>query len=73
MMKKEVDALARLYEYMLWLIPKLENFPRSQKYLLGDRMETLVLDIMDLLIEATYTRNKGLLLELTDAKLQKIS
>ena len=73
MMKKEVDALARLYEYMLWLIPKLEKFPRSQKYLLGDRMETLVLDIMDLLIEATYTRNKRGLLQQANVKLERIS
>ena len=32
-MGKEVDALAKLYAYILWLVPKLEKFPRNQKFL----------------------------------------
>jgi len=51
-MSKEVDAITKLYDYTLWLIPKLGKFPRSQKYLLADRIENLLLDILDLLIEA---------------------
>jgi len=57
-MPKEVDAVTRLYDFILWMIPKLEKFPRNQKFLLGDRMENLMLDILELLIEATYSREK---------------
>ena len=57
-MPREVDAITKLYDYLLWLIPKLERFPRSQKFLLADRIEILMLDILELLIEAAYTRNK---------------
>ncbi|MBU4260471.1 MAG: four helix bundle protein [Proteobacteria bacterium] len=38
---KEVDAITKVYDYLLWLIPKLEKFPRSQKFLLADRMGNL--------------------------------
>ena len=34
----------------------MERFPRSQKFLLGDRMQRTVLDA---LLEATYTRQRG--------------
>jgi hypothetical protein len=49
-MVQEVDAITKVYDYLLWLIPKLEKFPRSQKFLLADRMESLLLDILDLVI-----------------------
>lgn len=45
-MPKEVDAITKLYEFLLWIIPKLEKFPRSQKFLIADRIETMLLDIL---------------------------
>ena len=32
---------------MLWLMPTIEKFPRSQKFLLGDRMQGAALDILE--------------------------
>ena len=57
-MNKEVDAITKLYDLLLWMIPKLEKFPRNQKFLLGERIETLMLDILERLIEAAYSRSK---------------
>lgn len=42
--------------YLTWLIPVLEGFPRSQRFLLGDRLQTLGMDRVGLLLEATYTK-----------------
>jgi hypothetical protein len=72
-MPKEIDAITKLYDYILWIIPKLERFPRGQKFILADRIETLMLDILDLLIEAAYTRNKRSLLLSANLKLEKLS
>ena len=36
-MPKEVDAISRLYDFILWMIPRLEKFPRSRKFVHGDR------------------------------------
>lgn len=55
-MPKEVDAITKLYDFLLWIIPKLEKFPRSQKSLIADRMETVLLDVLDILIEASYSK-----------------
>jgi hypothetical protein len=44
-MPKEVDAITKLYNFILWIIPKLEKYPRSHKFLIADRIENLMLDI----------------------------
>ena len=37
--KQSGIALEKAYQFMLWLMPTVEKFPRSQKFLLGDRMQ----------------------------------
>jgi hypothetical protein len=69
---KEIDALTKTYDLLLWVIPQLEKFPRSQKFLLGDRIEVLMLDILDGLIEAAYTRSKESLLRQANLRLEKL-
>ena len=51
-------ALETHFRFILWLIPALERLPRSQKFLLGDRIQSLALDVLESLIEATYTRQR---------------
>lgn len=38
---KDVNALTNLYDLILWIIPVLEKFPKSQKFLIADRIETI--------------------------------
>ena len=47
-----------MYRFMLWLVPTAEKFPRSQKFLLGDRLQATALDVLERLVEATYTRDR---------------
>lgn len=71
-MPKEVDAVTKLYDFLLWIVPKLEKFPRSQKFLIADRIETIMLDTLDLLIEATYTKRKSGPLRAANLKLEQL-
>ncbi len=34
-------AMERAYRFLLWLMPVVDKFPRSQKYLMGDRIQSL--------------------------------
>ena len=67
---KTVHALTRIYDLLLWIVPVLEKFPRTQRFLLGDRIETHLLQIMELLIKAAYTKNKRDLLISANLKLE---
>lgn len=37
-------------QFLMWLIPTVEKFPRTQKFLLGDRIQTTALNVFECLI-----------------------
>ena len=43
---------------MLWLVPTVERFPRNRKFLLGDRIQVTALEVLERLIDATYSRRR---------------
>ena len=51
-------ALEAHFQFLLWLIPAIGKFPRSQKFLLGDRIQATALDGLENLVDATYTRER---------------
>ena len=61
-----------MYQFLLWLIPVLEQFPRSQKFQLADRMQCNALDVLDALVEAAYSREKVALLRKANLGLEKL-
>lgn len=61
-------ALEKTYQFLLWLVPAIEKFPRSHKFTLGDRIQTTALDFQEALITATYSKKS--LQHLFDANLQ---
>jgi len=56
---KDVGAFVRTYDLILWIIPTLDKFPRRQKFLLADRIQTTLLDILGWITEAVYTKDKA--------------
>jgi len=65
-------ALEAHQRFLTWLIPTLEKFPRAQRFLLGDRIETSALDVLERLIEATYTRERRSCLLAANLGLEKL-
>ena len=65
-------ALEAHYQFILWLVPTLERFPRSQKFLLGDRIQSTALDVLESLIEATYIRHRSQHLSQANLSLEKL-
>jgi hypothetical protein len=71
-MQKEVSAVAKIYEFTLWLLPIVAKFPREHRFTLGNRMEDGVLAILELLAEASYTREKRELLRQANLRLERL-
>jgi hypothetical protein len=65
-------ALEAHFQFLLWLIPAVDRFPRTQKFLLGDRMQTTALDVLESLIEATYTRERRAQLVRANVGIEKL-
>ena len=51
-------AVEAHFQLINWLMETVERFPKAQKFLLGDRIQTTSLDVLECLIEATYTRDR---------------
>ena len=68
-MKTITPVVEKHYQLILWILPKIANFPKDQRFLLADRVERILLDILELLIEATYSREKRHLLIRVNLKL----
>ena len=63
-MAESDNILMKLQDLLVYLIPQLNKFPRDQKFVLGDRIETKVLDVQEDCLRAYYSRDKrGHLLE----------
>lgn len=44
------------HNLLIWLIPLLDQFPRNRRFTLGERLEAGLIDILELLVEAAYTK-----------------
>ena len=65
-------ALEAHQRFIRWLVPTVQRFPRAQKFLLGDRIQTTALDVLEALIEATYTRDRRRHLARANLGLEKL-
>lgn len=56
-------AVLKTYDFVLWVVPKVEHFGRAHRFTIGERLTNQALDLLDTLVEAAYTKQKdGLLL-----------
>lgn len=70
--RQTAPVLEKTYQFMLWLIPTVDKFPRAQKFLLGDRIQNSALDVLEGLIEAAYTKARVPILVRVNLALEKL-
>ncbi|MGH9719176.1 MAG: diversity-generating retroelement protein Avd, partial [Bryobacteraceae bacterium] len=56
-------VITKTYDFVLWLLPKVEKFSRSFRFTIGERLSAHGLDLLVLLVEAAYATRKEDLLE----------
>lgn len=66
--------LVRWYDYSKWLLERVDSFPKNQRFIFGTRLADAALNIMELLVEASYTRRKAKanLLHRANVKLEQL-
>jgi hypothetical protein len=57
-MPTKENVLTRTDDFIKWFLPKIEKFPRNYKFLFGDRLVEIQLDLLENLIEAYYRKEK---------------
>ena len=64
--------LAKWYDYAKWIIERVDSFPKNQRFIFGQRLAGHALDIMELLVEAAYARDKAALLHTANRKIEML-
>ena len=65
-------AVQACHELLLWLIPQLDKFPRVRRFTLGERLETALLEVLELLVEAAFSRTKQNTLKRANLRLEVV-
>ncbi|MFZ4635148.1 MAG: diversity-generating retroelement protein Avd [Saprospiraceae bacterium] len=69
-MAEKENVLTVTYDLLVYIVPLLSKFPRTQKYVLADRIQNLLTDILQTLITAYYGRGEAKKASLQQANLQ---
>ena len=59
-------------EFLKWLLPAIEKFPKKVRFTFSDRIITLAVDVVEDLVEARYSTQKMLILKRADLRLEKL-
>jgi hypothetical protein len=64
-MKKdqELTVITKMYDLILWAYNHTSRFPRNYRFVLGERIERNLYNLLETLIAAKYTKNRQRLLE----------
>ena len=73
-MTEQMVIFTRAYDFLSWLVPLAENFPRSQRFVVTARLQSAALNFQERIIEANSHRGKQRIdkLQEADAELLKV-
>ncbi|MBI5291875.1 MAG: diversity-generating retroelement protein Avd [Chloroflexi bacterium] len=65
---------ARTFDFLSWLLPRAQNFPRPQRFAVTQRLQNAALDFQELIVDADSARGANRLerLRQADAALSKV-
>ncbi len=69
---EDLPIFVKWIDFLKWLLPTTEKFPKRVRFTFADRINTLALDIVEDLVEARYAHNKQEILQRTSLRLEKI-
>lgn len=66
------QAVQSCHDLLLWIIPQVDKFPRARRFTLGERIETGLLTVLELLVEAAYIHKKVAVLQQANVTLETV-
>lgn len=67
---QELVVVTKVYDLILWSCNHTSRFPRNHRFVLGERIERNLYDLLETLIRAKYTRSRRQLLEQANLSLE---
>lgn len=70
--KKDLPIFIKWMDFLKWLLVTIDGFPKKARFNFSDRLTNLSLQIVEDLVEARYSKNKGPFLRRANLNLEKI-
>src|ERR1035441_9902017 len=67
---EELTVITKTYDLILWSCNHTGKFPRNHRFVLGERIERNLYDLLETLIQAKYTKQRQPLLEKANLMLE---
>jgi hypothetical protein len=67
---QELVVITKTYDLILWSCHHTGRFPRNHRFVLGERIERNLYDLLENLVQARYTRQRQALLERANLQLE---
>ncbi len=67
---EELVIIAKMYDLMKWCCEHTSKFPRNYRFVLGERIEKNMLDVLEWLIDAKFSKNQIEVLTRINLKLE---
>ena len=64
-------VITSAYDFIKWAIPKIVKIPRNQRYTLGERIENKLFLLLELLIEAQYSKERTVALKKANLEIEQ--
>lgn len=69
---EDLPVFVKWMDFLEWLLPVLEKFPKRVRFTFCDRMTALALDIVEDLVEARYSTQRSMHLSRINLRLEKL-
>ncbi|MBJ6609184.1 MAG: diversity-generating retroelement protein Avd [Candidatus Thiothrix moscowensis] len=69
---KESPLFVKSYDFVKWLIPQTLKFPRSQRFVVAERLQATAMDFMESLYQATDKSLQAKALKRADVQLKQL-
>ena len=70
--KRGPKIVTKAYDVTAWLLQQVNAFPRTYRFVLGDRIATTALEVLEGLVDASHLRDKRAVLSSVNLKLERL-
>ena len=69
---EDLPVFVRWMEFLRWMLPTTEKFPKKVRFTFSNRIDNLALDVVEDLVEARYSRRKAERLKAINMTLERL-
>jgi len=71
-MNENYPIIVKSYTLTLWYIQKIEKLPKNHRYTLGERIQNSLLELLMILSDTIYSKDKKRLLLLANQEIERL-